>query len=104
MWELFGFDYFTNEAWETKVNQARLEYYDENDHRRIKYNAGNKAMSWWSASPVAYSSGSGDPSPQSNFNIIGSVGHSDIGVGWPDNYPGEYASRMVGVAPAFCVK
>jgi len=104
MWEMFGFPYFENETCETAVNQARLEYYEKEGHR-IKYSTNGKAVSWWLSSPVGHSTGKGDPAPQSNFNIIGEVGYSDIGGGsWPDSYAGEFASRSLGVAPAFCVR
>jgi hypothetical protein len=104
MWELFGFTYFTNENWENKANQARLEYYQESFHR-IKYNDLGKAMFWWTSSPVDPHQILDELSWQSNFNTVGPIGHSDLGVpSWPDRYPGEFASRNSGIAPAFCVR
>jgi hypothetical protein len=49
--ELFGRNEYSNETWETAVNQARLEYYEGNG-QRTKYHEYGGAW-WWGASPSA---------------------------------------------------
>gem|GEM_PF-4595548 len=108
MWELFGFQYFT---FETAENQARLEYYQDS-FQRIKYNASGEAVFWWTSSPVAFADSTS--ATLGNFNTVGTVGHSDLGM-WFEGDPGpghpassstvdHYRHRPIGFAPAFAIR
>ena len=82
-WEMFGNRTYSVAADETKSNQARLEYYDE-DWKRVKH-LENRRESYWVASPSDNEFG---------FCFV-------LNTGTASRY---HASTWTGVAPAFCVK
>jgi len=93
--EMFGIPDASNVDYETELNQARLEYYppdntDEAKAKRIKYNEGGGANSYWEASP-GWTSNS---VPNGSFCVVKDDGN--VNYLWPD--------RDEGVAPAFCIK
>jgi hypothetical protein len=89
--EMFGDDdAFANGNYETAANQARLEYYTDNESR-IKYNSDGGSQAYWEASP-----GWADDnfSSSGTFCEVRSNGSpSYISPNW----------EGIGVAPAFCV-
>ncbi|MDR1786565.1 MAG: DUF6273 domain-containing protein [Spirochaetaceae bacterium] len=85
--EIFGGRYFSNSEWEKNTEQARLEYYSDNN-RRVKYpeEPTLSGEPYWLASPFSSNS--------TSFCSVDSSGKS----GDNGNATSEY-----GVAPAFCV-
>ncbi|MDR1787001.1 MAG: hypothetical protein LBR16_00905, partial [Treponema sp.] len=77
-----------NGAYETEANQARLEYYTDDDLRK-KYNKDGNPACYWEASPgwARYFT----PTSFCEVNTVGS-----------DFYTSPNQDN-VGVAPAFCV-
>jgi hypothetical protein len=76
---------YSSRAYETPVNQARLEHYGANAGRQ-KRGANNSAAWFWLASPYSASA--------AYFCNVLHYGHAGNG----------YASAVGGCAPAFCVK
>jgi hypothetical protein len=89
-WEMFGSTFYAVAADETKVNQARLEYYTS-DGRRTKYSNSNGARHW----TVSLKANPTTNAEQRHYSVINTTGGNFIG-----DYKG---SDSVGVAPAFCV-
>jgi hypothetical protein len=81
--ELFG-SQLNSPLSETSENQARLEYYTDED-KLIKYDASGKPADWWSASPP------------SDDNICFRLGNDGSG-------RSTGARSPVSFAPAFCVR
>jgi hypothetical protein len=76
---------YRNTSAETDTNQASLETYYNSNSRRIKYNSGNSATSYWTAS--LYPTGSG-------YTYIITDGALQY----------TTPTSHLGIAPAFCVK
>jgi hypothetical protein len=85
--EMFGVRTYSDVAWETDANQARLEYYN-NDDMRVKYtsNYGTGPSAYFLASPIT--------TTNHQFCAVFSTGYAD----WLS------AGATNAVAPAFCVK
>jgi hypothetical protein len=85
--EMFASQVYSNPAYETEENQARLEYYADESLRTKKYNAFNASDWYWLASPLSTST--------ANFCLVSYTGYSSNG---PDD------ASLGGCVPAFCVK
>jgi hypothetical protein len=87
--EMFGTEDASNGAYETAANQARLEYYTDNESRK-KYNKDGNPAYYWEASP-GWS------------RYFTPTSFCEVNAGGRASYISPDQGDM-GVAPAFCVK
>jgi hypothetical protein len=83
--EMLGSRTSSDNMYETAANQARLEYYGDNDKRK-KYKSGSNSEWYWAASPAAPGA--------TSFCYVNDAGLT--------TFAGAIAAG--GCAPAFCVK